>query len=277
LDEIPKDNGHYYLYVRNHPPGWAGQQHSSLGALGDSFYEYLIKLWLMTGKKVPGYRRMYDKAIDAVTSSMIFQSSPNKLTYLAELQNGRPNHKMDHLACFAGGMYALGDQGLRGGKDLLIGGEITKTCHEFYARTATGIAPEYVTFGGNDFSVGINGQHNLLRPETVESYFVMWRMTHDQKYREWGWEAFQAWEKYARLETGYSGIRDVTTTQYVSHDDLQQTFFMAETLKYLFLLFSDDTVIPLDKYVFNTEAHPLAVFDDVDDWPSSITKQFPKA
>ena len=33
---------------------------------------------------------------------------------------------------------------------------------------------------------------------------------------------------------------------------------MAETLKYLFLLFSDDeTLLPLDKYVFNTEAHPL--------------------
>jgi hypothetical protein len=35
---------------------------------------------------------------------------------------------------------------------------------------------------------------------------------------------------------------------------------VAETLKYLYLLFADDSVIPLDQYVFNTEAHPLPVF-----------------
>ncbi len=45
----------------------------------------------------------------------------------------------------------------------------------------------------------------------------------------------------------------------VSHDDVQQSFFLAETLKYLYLLFSDDSLIPLDKWVFNTEAHPLPV------------------
>lgn len=45
-------------------------------------------------------------------------------------------------------------------------------------------------------------------------------------------------------------------------DDTQQSFFLAETLKYLFLLFSDDDVIPLDQYVFNTEAHPLPIFKD---------------
>jgi hypothetical protein len=42
-------------------------------------------------------------------------------------------------------------------------------------------------------------------------------------------------------------------------DDLQQSFFLAETLKYLYLLFADDDLIPLEKYVFNTEAHPLSV------------------
>lgn len=45
-------------------------------------------------------------------------------------------------------------------------------------------------------------------------------------------------------------------------DDTQQTFWLAETLKYLYLLFSEDELIPLDKYVFNTEAHPLKVWKD---------------
>ena len=37
------------------------------------------------------------------------------------------------------------------------------------------------------------------------------------------------------------------------------SFFLAETLKYLYLLYADDTLLPLDQWVFNTEAHPLPV------------------
>jgi mannosyl-oligosaccharide alpha-1,2-mannosidase len=40
-----------------------------------------------------------------------------------------------------------------------------------------------------------------------------------------------------------------------------ETFFLAETLKYLYLLFGSNDVFPLDKYVFNTEAHPFPIFD----------------
>ena len=47
------------------------------------------------------------------------------------------------------------------------------------------------------------------------------------------------------------------------NDNTQQSFFLAETLKYLYLLFSDDSVIPLDQWVFNTEAHPLPVLENV--------------
>lgn len=123
--------------------------------------------------------------------------------------------------------------------------EITKTCNEFYARTATGISPELVHFAtGADFIVPNDAKHYLLRPgilliqhqiinlylETVESFFVMWRLTHDPIYREMGWNAFQAINKYCRVKYGFSGIRDVTTTS-VTHDNLQQSFFLAETLK----------------------------------------------
>lgn len=41
-------------------------------------------------------------------------------------------------------------------------------------------------------------------------------------------------------------------------------------LKYLYLLFSDDEIIPLDKWVFNTEAHPLPVFE----WTESEKTQY---
>jgi len=40
-----------------------------------------------------------------------------------------------------------------------------------------------------------------------------------------------------------------------------KVFFLAETMKYLYLLFAPDDVIPLDEFVFNTEAHPLLIFE----------------
>jgi mannosyl-oligosaccharide alpha-1,2-mannosidase len=52
----------------------------------------------------------------------------------------------------------------------------------------------------------------------------------------------------------------MTTLIVVSQDDLQQSFFMAETLKYLYLLFSPRDLVSLDEFVFNTEAHPFKVW-----------------
>jgi len=68
----------------------------------------------------------------------------------------------------------------------------------------------------------------------------------------------QAIEKWCRTENGYAGLKDVYSVP-PNHDDVQQSFFLAETLKYLYLLFSPDTVVPLDKWVLNTEAHPLPI------------------
>lgn len=42
-------------------------------------------------------------------------------------------------------------------------------------------------------------------------------------------------------------------------DNMMQSFFLAETLKYLYLLFSPPSVISLDEWVFNTEAHPIRI------------------
>lgn len=68
----------------------------------------------------------------------------------------------------------------------------------------------------------------------------------------------QALEKHCRTEGGYTGIRDVYQ-ENPQQDDVQQSFFLAETLKYLYLIYSEDSLLPLDKWVFNTEAHPLPV------------------
>ncbi|KAJ2126927.1 Mannosyl-oligosaccharide 1 2-alpha-mannosidase mns2 [Coemansia sp. RSA 921] len=100
----------------------------------------------------------------------------------------------------------------------------------------------------------------MLRPETVESLFVMYRITGDQKYQEWGWQIFESIEQYARVEHGYAALVNVLQTNMTSNlEDSMESFFLAETLKYLYLLFSPPTVLPLDEYVFTTEAHPFRI------------------
>ena len=70
---------------------------------------------------------------------------------------------------------------------------ITNTCHESYDRTETKLGPEAFRFSNavEARALKSNERYYILRPETFESYFVLWRLTKDQKYRDWGWEAVQ--------------------------------------------------------------------------------------
>ena len=74
-----------------------------------------------------------------------------------------------------------------------------------------------------------------------------------------GWLLFEAIEAQCRTPTAYSGLKDVGRPS-AGLTDSMQSFFFAETLKYLWLLFSDADVLPLDRYVFTTEGHPLRKF-----------------
>lgn len=144
--------------------------------------------------------------------------------------------------------------------------ELTYTCYQMYRRMPTGLSPEVAGMnlnpaGADDLFVTFGTQHNLQRPETVESIFYMYRATHDPKYREWGWQIFEAFEKHTRVKAGYASIDSVRRPENPGHRDKMETFYLAETLKYLYLLFSDNpALLPLDKFVINTEAHPLPVY-----------------
>lgn len=261
LKDIEKPKGLYPNYLNPKTGKW-GQQHMSLGALGDSFYEYLLKAWIQSGHEDEEAREMYDDAMQAIIQHMI-RTSPGGLTYVSDMKFDRLEHKMDHLACFAGGLFGLGGTTLNNQyseKYLEVGEGLTNTCHESYVRTYTRLGPEAFRFNDGVEAKALKSQEKyyILRPETFESYFVMWRLTHDQKYRDWGWDAVQALEKHCRTPNGFSGLKNVYLTD-PQKDDVQQSFFLAETLKYLYLLFSDDSLLPLDDWVFNTEAHPLPV------------------
>mmetsp|Transcript_23969 Transcript_23969/g.32787 ORF Transcript_23969/g.32787 Transcript_23969/m.32787 type:complete len:593 (+) Transcript_23969:53-1831(+) len=229
----------------------------TLGAMADSYYEYLIKLHVFTGSnKENGFRRMWDEAAVLMRQHSV-RTSGNSL-YVGEIHSGKTNSNMDHLACFSGGMFALAGAATGGiTEDIEIGDGITRTCVKAYSSTATGIAPEVFQIQ-TDGSIRPRHPHNLLRPETVESLYVLYRITGDPVYREMGWKIFQAFEDNCRTPNGYAGLTSVERVGG-GHDGKQQSFFMAETLKYLYLLFTSSEVISLDEYVFNTEAHPFPI------------------
>ncbi|XP_016556360.2 mannosyl-oligosaccharide 1,2-alpha-mannosidase MNS1 isoform X6 [Capsicum annuum] len=231
----------------------------TFGAMGDSFYEYLLKAWIQGNRTaaVGRYRKMWETSMQGLLS-LVRRTSPSSFAYIGEKLGDLLNHKMDELACFAPGMLALGSSGYgpdKSQKFLSLAEELAWTCYNFYQSTPTKLAGENYSFGkSQDMTVGTSW--NILRPETVESLFYLWRLTGNKTYQEWGWNIFQAFEKNSRIKSGYVGLKDVNTGV---QDNMMQSFFLAETLKYLYLLYSPYSIIPLDEWVFNTEAHPIKI------------------
>eukprot|EP01114_Cavostelium_apophysatum_P016209 TRINITY_DN4558_c0_g1_i2.p1 TRINITY_DN4558_c0_g1~~TRINITY_DN4558_c0_g1_i2.p1 ORF type:complete len:765 (+),score=229.99 TRINITY_DN4558_c0_g1_i2:105-2399(+) len=283
LNEQKKFEGLYPVYLD--PKSLQFRGDVSFGGLGDSFYEYLLKQYLLRGKQQSDrfLRRMYEESMEGMIANMIGKSAGTKMTFLGEFRMGSKEMlpDMDHLVCYVPGMLALGAEGPEKELHLQLAKELVETCYLLYEQQATGIGPERVSFitakketeervdvrksaksgksadiqkdeidRRNDYKV--MSARYLLRPETVESLFVLYRTTQNETYREWGWKIFEAIETFCKTPTAYSGLLDVTR---VETDDTgkkssdwnnsMQSFFLAETLKYLYLLFSENDLIPL--------------------------------
>lgn len=104
--------------------------------------------------------------------------------------------------------------------------------------------------------ISIKDPRYNLRPEAIESIFVLYRITGDESFREKAWSMFQSITTHTRTNIGYASISDVTEEKPSLFDSME-SFWTAETLKYFYLIFSEPDHISLDDYVFNTEAHPL--------------------
>ncbi|WPK26808.1 hypothetical protein PUMCH_004169 [Australozyma saopauloensis] len=258
-----------------------------LGSRGDSYYEYLLKQYLQTKHQEPIYWQMYKESVEGVKKHLVGHSKPNGFTFIGELENGIGSKllpKMDHLVCFYPGLLALGATGGHPLKkaqklknwskdkeeDFKLAVELTESCYEMYKTTVTGLAGEIAMFNTktgveSDIWYKPTDVHNLQRPETIESIYYMYKLTGDEKYRKWGYDLFRAFVKYTKYKgpdgrITYTCLKDVTTTN-PSNNDNMESFWLAETLKYFYLLFDDENIIPLTDYVFNTEAHPLPRFD----------------
>ncbi|KAM9082145.1 endoplasmic reticulum mannosyl-oligosaccharide 1,2-alpha-mannosidase-like [Megaptera novaeangliae] len=240
----------------------------TLGARADSYYEYLLKQWIQGGKKETQLLEDYLEAVEGIKKHLLHRSEPGKLTFVGELAHGRFSAKMDHLVCFLPGTLALGAHHGLPADHMELARALMDTCYQMNRQMETGLSPEIVHFNlhpqksRKDVQVKAADRHNLLRPETVESLFYLYRLTGDRKYQDWGWEILRSFNTYTRVPSGgYSSISNVQDPRSPQPRDKMESFFLGETLKYLYLLFSDDPdLLSLDTYVFNTEAHPLPVW-----------------
>jgi mannosyl-oligosaccharide alpha-1,2-mannosidase len=189
------------------------------------------------------------------------------------------------VVSFAGGSFLLGGLLLNEDKYIDFGIQLANSYYEVYRGTASGIGPEgfrWVDSGQpesddnnqpppadqadfyDDAGFWATAPYYILRPETVESLWYAYRITGDSTYQDLAWEAFEHITELCRTGSGFSGLRDVTQADGGSYDDFQESFFLAETLKYFYLLFGPESAVQLNvdgpnEWVFNTEAHPFKV------------------
>lgn len=215
---------------------------AQVGGGVDSWLEYLFKGSLQLGDAT--LRSRWERMLAAANSALAEETDDGLWYGYADLESGVLNAPVTGaLACFWPGLLALAG-------DLERGARHTDAC--VAAREAYGLLPDAFLY--RDLTV-VSANHEL-RPELAESLFVMWRLTGDPRWRARGVDLLDALDALARVEGGYTVLTDVRTG---ARGDATPSFFFAETLKYLFLLYADGDVLPLDAWVFNTEAHPLPI------------------
>ncbi|CAI6321218.1 unnamed protein product [Periconia digitata] len=177
-----------------------------------------------------------------------------------------------HLACFTGGMFALGGRLVENDTYIEYGRKVTDACVWAYKNAPNGIMPESFTMTAcpsrdacpyND-TIGqqhpgfaeVSDPHYHLRPEAIESVFYMYRITGDSAYQDIAWDMFQAIESKTRTDLANAGLENVMEDSGAKVDKME-SFWLAGSLKYFYLIFSPPGKMSLDDWVFNTEAHPF--------------------
>jgi len=212
---------------------------------------------------------MYDEAMVAMARLLVFRkrvavqplnttSSPRTssdaslkdLVYLAEWTGSTVLHRMEHLACFAGAMLAYGaqDGGQFDREHLALAISLGETCYAMYTHTPTALAPEAISFIGPPYTMRCPRAScaNALRPEALETFYVLYHYTRDPRWREMGWHVFEAFERHSTAGVGWAGVEDVMSAPLrsglrgrdgawagrVRQVDRMESFVLAETFKY---------------------------------------------
>lgn len=215
----------------------------TLGSMADSLYEYLPKMYALLGGLDDSYKDMHIKAMETAKAFVLFRPMlPDKdvdiLFSGTVLSNGGTIIDLlpqtQHLACFTGGMFALGGKLFDIADDVRVGEQLTRGCAWAYQVMPQGVMPEEFAMlsckepglahcewdeerwkkqGNNKLPQGFSSVHMpeyLLRPEAIESVFYMYRMTGDSKWQDIAWEMFESIKKATETRFGHSAIKDVT-------------------------------------------------------------------
>ena len=206
----------------------------------DSYYEYLWKCWLLFGDK--DCRDMWNASIPAVNKYLADEIRGELWYGHADMQTGeRTKTQYGALDAFFPALLALSG-------DLERARRLQASSFKMW--NLYGIEPETLDY--KTMRVVAGSYH--LRPEIVESTYYLYHYTGDPEYRRMGEKMFDDFVKYCRADSGYAALADVVTKQQL---DEMQSFVLAETFKYFYLLFASPETLQFDKVIFNTEAHPL--------------------
>ncbi|KAJ6830496.1 alpha-mannosidase I MNS5 isoform X1 [Iris pallida] len=212
---------------------------SGIGAGVDSFYEYLIKAYILFGSTE--LWDMFHSAYLAVQKYFRHGSWYHE----ADMRTGRATYwQLTSLQAFWPGLQTLvGD----------ISSANSSHREFFHVWEKFGVLPERYLLDRD--MLHPTEKYYPLRPELAESTFYLYQATKDPWYMEVGESLVNSLNYYTKVDGGFASIRDVTTMQLEDH---QHSFFLSETCKYLYLLY-DDTFLADRNIIFTTEGHPLPI------------------
>jgi mannosidase alpha-like ER degradation enhancer 2 len=214
---------------------------SHIGGGIDSYYEYLLKCSLLFDDS--DCRMMWDHSIKAI-NTYVADTSTGGLWYgQVNMDTGkRIGTRFGSLEAFFPAVLCLAGDVPRAAK-------LEDSCFKMW--NLHGIEPEEINYT----TMAVADSHYVLRPEIIESAYYLYHFTKDSVYRDMGKVFFSNIVKYCRTETAYAALRSVATKEQM---DQMESFFFAETMKYLYLLFAPENTLTFDKVIFNTEAHPIS-------------------
>lgn len=229
---------------------WVGKQ-SGLGAGMDSFYEYLLKSYILFGEKED--YRMFQAAYKSIQNHLRRgrescnegEGDPPLYVNVNMFSGQIVNTWIDSLQAFFPGLQVLnGDV------------ENAICLHAFYYAIwkRFGALPERYNWQLQAPDV----LFYPLRPELVESTYLLYQATKNPFYLHVGMDILQSLEKNAKVRCGYATLHHVVDK---SKEDRMESFFLSETCKYLYLLFDDDNPLHRseNKYIFTTEGHVVPI------------------
>jgi hypothetical protein len=239
------------LYRRRSPLGLVGEEidvetgrwtsrASHVGGGIDSYYEYLLKCWRLFGDADCG--AMWRESIGAL-DRYLADDAPTGFWYgqVDMLTGKRTATEFGALHAFLPAVLALGG-------DLGRARRLEASCFKMW--NLHGVEPEVVDYR----TMAVVEAGYPLRPEIVESAYYLRHYTRDPRYLEMGRTFLGGLLAHCRTDAGYTVLKNVVTKE---KGDLMPSYFLAETLKYLYLIFAPDQALDFDHVIFNTEGHPL--------------------